>query len=128
LDHPLEIGTGCNHQRIELMSEPHNNRGFRIDPAWQRQGLMTEAVEVVTDFWFNALKFEVLRAPKAVANVASRQISEKSAMRLVATDERAYVSVAYQWRYRRLPLKSGRHGGSPSPPPHETLSVVSTHQ
>jgi ribosomal-protein-alanine N-acetyltransferase len=49
---------------IELMSEPHNNRGFRIDPAWQRQGLMTEAVEVVADVWFNAPKFEVLRRPR----------------------------------------------------------------
>ncbi len=39
---------------------------------------MTEACEAVTDFWFNTLKFPVLRAPKAAANTASRRISEKS--------------------------------------------------
>ncbi len=32
---------------------------------------MTEAVEVVTDYWFDTLGFPVLRAPKAVANIAS---------------------------------------------------------
>ena len=53
---------------------------------------MTEACEAATDFWFNTLKFPVLRAPKAVANVASRRISEKSSMRIVAREERDYVS------------------------------------
>jgi RimJ/RimL family protein N-acetyltransferase len=53
---------------------------------------MTEACEAVTDFWFNTLKFPVLRAPKAVANTASRRISEESGMRLVAREEREYVS------------------------------------
>ena len=53
---------------------------------------MTEACEAATDFWFNTLKFPVLRVPKAVANVASRRISEKSGMRIVAREERDYVS------------------------------------
>ena len=53
---------------------------------------MTEACEAVTDFWFNTLNFPVLRAPKAIANVASRRISEKQGMRLVATEDRDYVS------------------------------------
>ena len=53
---------------------------------------MTEACEAVTDFWFNALKFPVLRVTKAVANVASSRISEKSGMRIVAMEERDYVS------------------------------------
>ena len=53
---------------------------------------MTEACEAATDFWFNTLKFLVLRVPKAVANVASRRISEKSGMRIVAREERDYVS------------------------------------
>ena len=52
---------------------------------------MTEACEAVNDFWFNTLKFSVLRAPKAIANVASRRISEKSGMRIVAREERDYV-------------------------------------
>jgi len=53
---------------------------------------MTEACEAVTDFWFNTLKFSVLRVTKAVANVASSRISEKSGMRIVALEERDYVS------------------------------------
>lgn len=76
---------------ISLETTPDNNRGFWIDPRWQRRGLMTEACDAVTDYWFNTLKFPVLRAPKAVANVGSRRISEKQGMRLVITEERDHV-------------------------------------
>ena len=79
---------------------------------WQRRGLMSEAVEVVTDYWFEELGFSVLRAPKAVANAASRKISEKSGMRVVAVEERDYVGgrflteiweiTAEEWRRRRV--------------------------
>jgi [ribosomal protein S5]-alanine N-acetyltransferase len=96
---------------ISLETEENNNRGFWIDIPWQRQGLMTEAVEVVTDYWFETLKFPVLRAPKAIANTASRRISEKQGMRVVAVEERNYVSgrlpaeiweiTAEEWRARR---------------------------
>jgi len=97
---------------IALMTnDNNNNRGFWIDPRYQRRGLMTEACEVVTDYWFNTLKFPVLRVPKAVANVASRRISEKQGMRLIATEDRDYVSgrltaelweiTAEEWNARR---------------------------
>jgi RimJ/RimL family protein N-acetyltransferase len=72
---------------------------------------MTEACQAVTDFWFDTLNFPVLRAPKAVANVASRRISEKQGMRLIATEDRDYVSgrfpseiweiTAQEWRARK---------------------------
>lgn len=77
---------------ISLIKNGPINRGFWLGLPWHRQGLMTEACEAVTDFWFNALKFPVLRAPKAVANIASRRISERSGMRLVTTEEHEYVS------------------------------------
>jgi len=77
---------------ISLMSKENNNRGFWLGLPWQRQGLMTEACEAVTDYWFDILKFPVLRAPKAAVNVASRRISEKNGMRIIATQEREYVS------------------------------------
>jgi [ribosomal protein S5]-alanine N-acetyltransferase len=35
---------------------------------------MSEAAEVVTDYWFDVLKFPVLRVPKATENIASRRI------------------------------------------------------
>jgi RimJ/RimL family protein N-acetyltransferase len=95
---------------IDLRKKENDNRGFWLGLPWQGQGLMTEACEAVTDFWFNTLNFPVLRAPKAIANVASRRISEKQGMRLVATEDRDYVSgrfpseiweiTAEEWRAR----------------------------
>jgi RimJ/RimL family protein N-acetyltransferase len=96
---------------ISLAKAGDNNRGFWIAPAWQRQGLMTEAVETVTDFWFDALGFPLLRVPKAIPNIASRRISEKTGMRVVGSDERDYVGgrfpteiweiTAEEWKGRR---------------------------
>ena len=77
---------------ISLHRDEWDNRGYWLGLPWQRQGLMTEAVVAVNDYWFDVLGFTVLRAPKAVANVASRRISEKTGMRLIATLERDYVS------------------------------------
>jgi|SRR5580704_10981000 ribosomal-protein-alanine N-acetyltransferase len=77
---------------VSLVKGETTNRGFWIGQQWQRQGLMTEACDVVTEYWFNVLKFPVLRVPKAIANTASRRISERQGMRVIATEERGYVS------------------------------------
>ena len=87
------------------------NRGFWIDPKWRRQGLMSEACDAVTDYWFDILKQPVLRAPKAVTNEGSRRISERQGMRIISTGERDYVSgrllsevweiTADEWRARK---------------------------
>jgi ribosomal-protein-alanine N-acetyltransferase len=79
---------GC----ISLRKGENKNRGFWLGLPWQRQGLMSEAVEAVTGYWFNELGFPVLRVPKAVMNIASRRISEKSGMRVVAVEESDYVA------------------------------------
>jgi [ribosomal protein S5]-alanine N-acetyltransferase len=96
---------------ISLMRGETNNRGFWLGLPWHGQGFMTEASEVVTDYWFNALQFPVLRVPKAAANIASRRISEKNGMRVVAIEEREYVCgrlpteiweiTAEEWRMHR---------------------------
>lgn len=96
---------------ISLKKDENDNRGFWLGLPWQRQGLMSEACDVVTDYWFDALKFPVLRVTKAIANTASRRISEKQGMRVAGTQERAYVSgrfpgeiweiTAEEWRARR---------------------------
>jgi ribosomal-protein-alanine N-acetyltransferase len=78
--------------RIRLARHETNNRGFWIIPELQGQGLVTEAVVAVNDYWFDVLGFPVLRAPKAVANTGSRRISEKTGMRCVASFEQDYVS------------------------------------
>jgi len=107
----LKTSPDCVIGSINLKNKESKNRGFWLGLPWQGQGLMTEAVEAVTDYWFDVLRFPVLRAPKAVANTASRRISEKTGMRIVATEERAYVSgvlvqeiweiTAEEWRARR---------------------------
>lgn len=96
---------------ISLMQGENDNRGFWLVPLWQGQGLMSEACDVVTDYWFNILKFPVIRVAKAIANTASRRISERQGMRVVATEERDHVSgrllaevweiTAEEWNARR---------------------------
>jgi ribosomal-protein-alanine N-acetyltransferase len=102
---------------ISLHKDEWDNRGYWLGLPWHRQGLMTEAVMAVNDYWFDVLGFGVLRAPKAVANVASRRISEKTGMRVIATHERDYVSgrlmaeiweiTAEEWREKRALLRGG---------------------
>lgn len=77
---------------ICLMDVPDNNRGFWLVPEWQGQGYMSEACQAVTDFWFEALNKDVLRAPKAAVNERSRKISSRNGMRLIRTDKARYVS------------------------------------
>ena len=77
---------------IGLKTHVSDNRGFWIGREWQRRGLMTEAADAVTDYWFNTLRFPVLRVPKAIANADSRRISEKQGMRVIAREDRDYVS------------------------------------
>ncbi|HZS57687.1 MAG TPA: GNAT family N-acetyltransferase [Gemmatimonadaceae bacterium] len=79
---------GC----ISLMRSDSHNRGFWVGQPWQGQGLMTEACDVVTDYWFDVLQFPRLRVPKAAANAASRRMSERQGMRLIGSEEHDYVS------------------------------------
>ena len=72
-------------------SKPSNNRGFWLAAPWHRNGLMLEAVTAVNDYWFDVLGFPTLRVSKAIENVGSRRISEKTGMRVVATYESDYV-------------------------------------
>ena len=46
-DEPEQV-IGC----INLRKSESLNRGFWLGLPWQGQGLMTEACDVVTDFWF----------------------------------------------------------------------------
>jgi [ribosomal protein S5]-alanine N-acetyltransferase len=77
---------------IHLRRGESNHRGFWLGLPWQGRGLMTEAVIAVNDYWFDVLGMRVLRAPKAIGNIASRRISEKTGMRMVGTEMRDYVS------------------------------------
>ena len=101
---------------ISLQRHERVNRGFWLAPSWQRQGLMTEAVAAANDYWFDVLGFAVLRVPKAVDNIASRRISEKTGMRVIDTFVGDYVCgrlpsemweiTAAEWRKHRQLLYS----------------------
>ena len=68
------------------------NRGFWMAPEFQGLGLMSEAVEMVTEYWFATLGMPVLRTAKAVRNAASSRISAKSGMRLLRVEGQNSVS------------------------------------
>jgi len=97
---------------ISLMKAENHNRGFWLGLPWQGQRLMSEACDSVTAYWFDVLESPVLRVPKAIANEASRRISLKQGMRIVATEERNFASgrlpaeiweiTAEEWRERHL--------------------------
>lgn len=97
---------------IELHKGEVGNRGYWLVPSLHRQGLMTEAADAVTGFWFDVLQFPVLRTFKIAGNIASRRISEKQGMRLVAVVDRDFISgrqpaetweiSASEWRARKL--------------------------
>jgi [ribosomal protein S5]-alanine N-acetyltransferase len=87
----LQINPGQIIGAIDLGIGETDNRGFWLAPEWHGQGLMTEASDAATEFWFNTLKFTVLRSPKAIANEASRRISIRQGMRVVKTEDRDYV-------------------------------------
>jgi len=97
---------------IGMMVGENENRGFWLAPQWRGQGLMTEAAERVTAFWFEELGMARLRVPKAAENFASRRVSEKQGMRVVALEERRYVQgvlpteiweiTAEEWRDREM--------------------------
>jgi RimJ/RimL family protein N-acetyltransferase len=77
---------------IGLKTADTDHRGFWLALPWHGQGLMLEAGAWTTGIWFDTLGFPLLRVSKAVANLASRRISEKQGMRLVGTREKDYVS------------------------------------
>jgi ribosomal-protein-alanine N-acetyltransferase len=97
---------------ITLFRRDEENRGFWLGLPWQGQGLMTEACEAVTAYWFEVLGFPVLRTSKAIANVASRRISQRQGMRVVRVEERDSVSGRQLTEVHELTLEewSARNG------------------
>lgn len=103
LDTSTEDQSGADEWQHQLDERRRKQRLLDGLP-WHGQGLMTEASERVTEYWFNTLGFTVLRTPKSSANQASRRISEKDGMRLVRREEREYVEgrfLAEVWEITR---------------------------
>ncbi|OTA20755.1 GNAT family N-acetyltransferase [Xenorhabdus beddingii] len=78
---------------IGLYDKQDNNRGFWLSPEHQGQGLIREACEKVTDYWFHVLGQSVLRTQKASINQGSKKISLAQGARLIkVVEEKEYVS------------------------------------
>lgn len=77
--------------QIDLRDGDRDNRGFWLAREHQGRGLMGEAADAVTDFWFTTLRRPALRVPKSVDNEASRRISLRQGMRVIETERRAFV-------------------------------------
>ncbi len=102
---------------ISLTLGEDENRGFWLDPAHRGHGYMTEACVWANDFWFDTLGQPRLRAPKAVANRASRRISQHMGMHVIRLETRDYVSgrlpseiweiTAADWQAWKLRFPSG---------------------
>ena len=76
---------------INVREAGEENRGFWLAPNWRGRGLMTEACDAVTAFWFGPLDKPALRVSKAIANTRSRNISARAGMRIIETCENDYV-------------------------------------
>lgn len=92
------------------------NRGFWLGLPWQGRGYMSEAAAWANDYWFETLGYPAMRVSKAIANKASRRISEKQGMRVVGFEERDFVCgrlpaeiweiTAEEWRARKRVVHS----------------------
>jgi len=76
---------------ISLYDQPGNHRGFWLAPQWQGKGYMREACEAINAYWFETLGRPVMQVPKAVGNLASRRVSEREGMRMIATQQGDFV-------------------------------------
>jgi ribosomal-protein-alanine N-acetyltransferase len=77
---------------ISLFAKEGENRGYWLEPAWHRQGLMLEACEATSRFWFEQLGQPVLREYKAVENEGSRRLSQRQRMRVIWRGDRDFVA------------------------------------
>ncbi len=81
---------------FELWRDGHpENRGFWLGRKFWGRGLMTEAVEPVTDYAFNELGFERLVFSNAAGNTRSARIKEKSGAHLRRVEPAKFVDPAY---------------------------------
>lgn len=77
---------------ISLYDQPGNHRGFWLAPQYQGNGYMREACEIINSYWFETLSRPVMQVPKAVANNASRKVSQHEGMRLIGRRDGHFVA------------------------------------
>lgn len=99
---------------ISLYEQSGNNRGFWLAPQWWGNGYMREACKIINAYWFETLSRPLMQVPKAVANTASRKVSEHEGMRMVGGREGHFVSGPMQveiWEITRNEWLERAHNG-----------------
>ena len=111
IDHQIQHGYGlfsvilkseglligdCGLEHMELDGDQAAELGYDFRSDYWNQGFATEAAAVVRDYAFNVLKLPRLISLIRVGNAASKRVSEKIGMRLVAEITRN--DIAY-WKY-----------------------------
>ena len=81
---------------IELLKNAQpGNRGFWLARQYWGKGFMTEAIDPVTDYAFEHIKFEKLIFANAVGNYQSRRIKEKTGAVYIGERSEKFVNPAY---------------------------------
>lgn len=97
---------------ISLYPEGEDSRGFWLGGAYQRQGLMTEAMAAVNDFAFDVLEMPHLTLNNAEPNKASHRLKEISGAKIIqVNDDVPYVGGRFRqvrWRLTREDWESRR--------------------
>jgi len=65
---------------------------YELGRYWWNQGLMTEAVKVVIDFFFNEVGFNRIQSNHAADNPASGRVMQKCGMKYEGTMRQALIS------------------------------------
>jgi RimJ/RimL family protein N-acetyltransferase len=86
----------------------HTNRGFWLDPALHRQGLMTEAADAVTGYAFEILGWSELLVANAVGNHASAHLKARQGAIEIGRAPAAYVGGATEQQIWRLTADAWR--------------------
>ena len=81
---------------IELRpQEKEGQRGFWLGRPFHNQGIMSEAIAAMNDYWFDVLKRPTLRVENAQDNGASSRLKVKSGARLVETTPSRYLDPTF---------------------------------
>ncbi len=82
---------------IRKKTDP-DNRGFWLGKAFWGQGLMTEALQPITDYTFSHLGFEKLLFSNAVGNERSSRIKKKTGAVLLRREPASFVDPVFTMR------------------------------
>lgn len=96
---------------IGLMRGEKENRGFWLAPLWHGQGLMSEASDAATDYWFDRLGFLYCEFPKRRRTWLRGVFPNAAGCAWWARKSATMYAGGYLQRFGRLPLRNGLTGG-----------------